>query len=87
MQLTDIVIKNLTQAGRYTDNNTKGLHLWVKSVNQKYWVFRYTINGKQNAVSLGAYPDISLKLARERAIEARNSINKGQCPANERKAA
>jgi len=87
MQLTDIVIKNLTQAGRYTDNNTKGLHLWVKSANQKYWVLRYTINGKRNAVSLGAYPDISLKLARERAIEVRNSINKGQCPANDRKAA
>lgn len=87
MQLTDIVIKNLTQAGRYTDNHTKGLHIWVKSAVLKYWILRYTLNNKRTAVSLGAYPDIGLKSARERAVEARNSINKGQCPAHERKTA
>jgi integrase len=75
MQLTDIVVKQLIKAGRYTDDQTKGLHLWVKSQKQRYWILRFTYNGKRQNMSLGAYPEISLKLARHKAIKARNDIN------------
>jgi len=87
MQLTDIVIKKLSQAGRYTDDQTKGLHLWVKVTGQKYWIFRYTNHGKRLGLSFGAYPDVALRQARERATEARNQINKGTDPLQEKKAA
>jgi hypothetical protein len=71
MLLTDIVVRQLNQAGRYTDDQTKGLHLWIKASNQKYWIFRYTINGNRQNMSLGSYPEISLKQARQKAIKAR----------------
>ena len=80
MQLTDIVLKQLIKNGRYTDDQTKGLHLWVKSQKQRYWILRYTHNGKRQNMSLGAYPEISLKSARQKAIKTRNDINNGINP-------
>jgi integrase len=87
MQLTDIVVKRINRIGRYTDDQTKGLHLWVKAPSQKYWNFRYTSHGKRLALSFGPYPDIGLRQARERAIEARNLINKGTDPIREKRIA
>jgi hypothetical protein len=37
MLLTDIVVRNLTSPRRYTDDQTKGLHLWVRPDGKKYW--------------------------------------------------
>jgi hypothetical protein len=87
MQMTDISLKRLKKVGRHTDDQTKGLHLWVKPSMQMYWIFRYTINGRREGISLGAYPEIGLKTARQRAIEARHKINQGICPLSEKKAA
>jgi integrase len=80
MQMTDISIKALTTPGRYTDDQTKGLHLWVKDTGRKYWNLRYTSAGDRKGIGLGAYPEVSLKQARIKAIEQRNLINKGVDP-------
>ena len=87
MQMTDISLKRLNKVGRHTDDQTKGLHLWVKPSMQMYWIFRYTLNGKREGISLGAYPEIGLKTARQRAVEARHKVNQGTCPALEKKSA
>jgi integrase len=87
MQMTDISLKRLSKVGRHTDDQTKGLHLWVKPSMQMYWIFRYTINGRREGISLGAYPEIGLKTARQRAIEARHKVNQGICPLSEKKTA
>jgi integrase len=87
MLLTDIVVKNLTNAGRYTDDQTKGLHLWVKPTRQRYWIFRYTnptTHVRQN-MSLGAYPTVNLKLARQKALKARHAILEGNNPIESKK--
>ena len=80
MQLTDIVIKAITKPGRYTDDQTKGLHLWVKKTGRKYWNLRYTCAGKRKGFGLGTYPEVSLRQARIHAVEQRNLINKGGDP-------
>ena len=80
MQMTDISIKALTTPGRYTDDQTKGLHLWVKDSGRKYWNLRYTFAGSRKCLGLGTYPEVSLKQARIRAIEQRNLINKSVDP-------
>ena len=85
MQMTDISLKKLNKVGRHTDDQTKGLHLWVKPSMQMYWIFRYTLNDKREGISLGAYPEVGLKAARQRAVEARHKINLGICPALEKK--
>jgi hypothetical protein len=56
MHLTDFVVKNLKKPGRYTDDQTKNLHLWIKKVGKKYWIWRFTIDGKRFGMSLGSYP-------------------------------
>ena len=83
--LTDLFIKNVSKAGRYTDSETKGLNLQVKPSLQKYWAFRFLFENGRYDLSLGAYPEISLKEARKRAIEARNKLNQGINPKPEKK--
>lgn len=86
MQMTDMAIKRLNKAGRYTDDLTTGLHLWVKPNLNKYWIFRYTHEGDRPSLSLGSYPTVSLKQARSKATEARAKVNRGVCPQTEKKA-
>ena len=79
MKLTKISIDEslLKKPGRHTDDACKGLHLWVKNNYKSSWVLRYTLSGKRRNMGLGPYPEIGLKEARQRAIQARNDINKG----------
>jgi len=77
---TDTYIKNIKQTGRYTDAATTGLNLNVKKNGGGYWVFRYLFDGKRLDLSLGAYPAISLKEARKRAISSRNDLLQGNKP-------
>jgi hypothetical protein len=48
----------------------------------KWWRFKYRFDGKEKRLSLGTYPDVSLKLARDRRDDARkllsNSIDPGE---------
>ena len=85
MLLTEITLRKIINPGRYTDSQVKGLHLWVKTSGQRYWIFRYTFDGKRQGMSVGAYPEVGIKLARERAIAARNTLNQGQNPIEEKK--
>jgi integrase len=73
-------IKNLKKPGRYTDALVMGLHLWVKDSNKKYWIYRYTMGGKQKNIGLGAYPNVGLSDARIKAIEAKKKVNSGIDP-------
>ena len=70
---TDAYIKSIKQSGRYTDAATTGLNLNIKNKGGGYWVFRYLFGGRRLDLSLGAYPAISLKEARKRAIASRNA--------------
>ena len=49
-------IKNLKKPGRYTDALAMGLHLWVKDNGKKYWIYRYTLQGKQKNIGFGPTP-------------------------------
>jgi integrase len=80
MKLSTQTIKNLTQPGRYTDALAMGLHLWVKDNARKYWIYRYTINGRQKNISLGPYPNIGLADARIKAVEAKKMLSMGVDP-------
>lgn len=73
-------VENLKKAGRYTDALVRGLHLWVKPNLNKYWIFRYSQNGKQQNLSLGPYPLISIAEARILAQQARDKVRAGINP-------
>ena len=48
----------------------RGLFLLVQPSGGKLWRLKYRYLGKEKKLSLGRYPDISLKVARERRDEA-----------------
>jgi len=80
-------VENLKAPGRYTDALVKGLHLWIKANQNKYWIFRFSSNGKQHNISLGAYPKVSIAEARIKAQKARDELDKGSNPLTQRKEA
>jgi len=77
-------VENLKKPGRYTDALVRGLHLWVKPNLKKYWIFRYSHNGKQQNISLGPYPLVSIAEARILGQQARDKVRTGVNPIKER---
>lgn len=58
----------------------------VKAKGGRWWRFDYTFEGKRKTVSMGTYPEISLKAAREKRDEARRMVATGIDPSANRKA-
>ena len=56
-----------------------GLYLDIQP-SGKYWRMKYRFYGKEKTLALGVYPDVSLKLARERRTKAREQIADGIDP-------
>ena len=86
--LTDRECRNATSLGLRIRKvaDTGGLYLWVYENGQKYWRFRYRIDGKEQLLSLGVYPDVSLKEARNRRDEERRHLAANRDPGAERRA-
>ena len=64
--------------GRHGDG--RGLFLYVKSSGARSWVLRYQVQGRRRDLGLGAFPDVTLSMARDRAAEARRLIAEGEDP-------
>lgn len=61
-----------------------GLTFTLSAAGTAAWVLRYRHSGKGRELTLGQYPDVSLKLARQRASEARALVQGGTDVARER---
>lgn len=68
--------------GRYTDG--RGLTLLVKASGARSWVLRYQIDGRRRDMGLGAWPEVTLAMARERTLAARREMAEGRDPLTER---
>ena len=64
-----------------------GLFLIVRPSGGKLWRLKYRHQGKEQQLSIGRYPDVGLKEARERRDQARKQIAAGVNPAFEKKRA
>ena len=62
-----------------------GLFLLIAPSGTKAWRLKYSFHGKEKLISLGLYPTVSLKEARERAATARKDIENGIDPSEKRK--
>lgn len=88
MPLTDAQIKAIKPSdklARYHDE--KGLYLEVSPAGGRWWRFKYKrpSTGKENRLSLGTYPEVSLKEARLDRDQKRILIAQGIDPAEARK--
>ena len=87
MPLTDTTIRNVKPTDRpFSLADEKGLSLSVQPNGGKWWRFRYRFDGKAKMLSLGTYPDVGLKAARERRDAARKQLAEGIDPGEQRKA-
>lgn len=62
-----------------------GLFLLVSKSGGKWWRVKYRFGGKERKLSVGAYPDVSLKEARNRCLELRKQLEVGIDPSEARK--
>ncbi len=65
----------------------RGLSLDILPSGKMSWLYRYCLDGKYGKVSLGHYPDLPLRTARERRDELAGKVAKGKSPAEEKKQA
>jgi Arm DNA-binding domain len=87
MPLTDSAIRQAKPATRPVKLfDGRGLFLHVKPSGSRCWRFKYRINGKEKLLALGVYPDVPLKLARDRREEARQLVANGIDPGAKRRA-
>ncbi|SEQ61763.1 Integrase [Solimonas aquatica] len=63
-----------------------GLYLEVSPAGGRWWRLKYRFEGKEKRLSLGVYPEVSLKDARSRRDEARKLIAAGIDPSADRQA-
>jgi len=79
--VTDIQLKNSKPQDKdYTITVDKGLSLLVKKTGSKLWRFRYSHSGKRCMISVGKYPQISLKQARTKQLEYHELLEQGINP-------
>jgi integrase len=64
----------------------RGLFLFVPSTGARLWRLKYRLHGKEKLLALGAYPDVSLKRAREKRNDARRLIADGIDPSAKKQA-
>ena len=63
----------------------RGLYLEIAPTGSRWWRFKYRFAGKEKRISLGVYPDVGLKKARDRRDDMRKLVADGIDPSAARK--
>jgi integrase len=87
MSLSDTEIRKAKpQAKPVRMFDGKGLYLEVSPAGGKLWRMKYRHDNKEKRLSLGVYPEVSLKVARDKGFTARQQLAEGIDPGIVRKA-
>ncbi|MBL8499644.1 MAG: integrase arm-type DNA-binding domain-containing protein [Nitrosomonas sp.] len=86
MKLTDPEIKAAKPKEKpYSLPDGHGLVLLVQPSGAKWWRYRYRFNGTARMLSIGVYPDVTLKEARNQHARFKELLGKGIDPSENRK--
>lgn len=86
MPITDTAIRMAKPAEKPVRMyDSGGLYLEVAPAGGKWWRLKYRFIGKEKRLSLGVYPEVGLKEARERRDSARKQLADGIDPSQHRK--
>ena len=81
MTINDTQAKNAKpKAKPYKLTDEKGLVLLINPNGSKWWRLCYALHRREKMLSLGVYPDVTLKRAREKRVDARRLIVDGEDP-------
>ena len=87
MPLTDTVIRNTKPGPKPVKlSDADGLYLLLQPNGSRWWRIKFYVDGAERMLSLGVYPEVSLKRARERRDEIRRQVADGIDPSAVRKA-
>lgn len=84
-ELSAIEVSRLSADGRHAVGGAKGLYLRIVG-ESRAWVLRVVVDGKRCDIGLGAYPGVSLSVARKLANEHHSMIADNKNPLAERQA-
>ena len=88
MPLTDTAIRNAKATGKPQKlADAEGLYLFISTTGGRLWRLDYRFAGKRKTLSLGKYPVVGLKDARERREEAKKLLAKGVDPSQQKQEA
>ena len=71
----------------YYLNDGAGLRMRIRPDGSRTWIYRYRLDSKEMSTGLGAYPAVSLLIARAKAHEARLNVEKGINPSTAKRIA
>ena len=71
----------------YYLNDGAGLRMRIRPDGSRTWIYRYRLDSKEMSTGLGAYPAVSLLIARAKALEARSNVEKGINPSTAKRIA
>ncbi len=82
--LSDVYLRKLKPGDKTKHFDGEGLYVFLSPAGGKLWRMDYAFNGKRKTLSLGAYPAVSLKAARERRDAAKVLLAEGIDPSTEK---
>ncbi len=90
MAITDKLTESAIRAAKPKEKSYKladggGLYLEVAPSGAKYWRMKYRFADKEKRLAFGVYPDITLKSARNRRLEAKRLLSEGVDPGDLRR--
>lgn len=75
-KLSDTAVRKAKPRDKaYKLSDGGGMFLLVQPNGAKWWRLKYRFGGKEKLLALGVYPEVTLKLARERRVEARKLLD------------
>ncbi len=76
MKLNNTICNNAKPKSKpYKISDGQGLYLEIMPTGSKLWRLKYRYGGKEKRISLGAYPEVSIKDARSKKDDARSLLH------------
>lgn len=86
--LTDKAVRAATSRDKaYKITDSQGLFLYVSTSGHKSWRLKCRVRGKEQLMTFGSYPEVSLQAAREKRDAARKDLREGRDPRHAEKRA
>lgn len=86
-ELSPLAVSRLKGPGLHAVGGVAGLALQIAPNGSRSWILRATIGAKRRDMGMGAFPEVTLAMAREKARHARAKIDQGIDPILDRRLA